>query len=349
MSLEATVRVTLGGFALEASITADPGELVAIVGPNGAGKTTLLRALAGLVPLRAGRIVLDGVVLADVSARLSVPPEQRSMSFMFQEGLLFPHMDARENVAFGLRARGVRKREALGRADAWLGQVGIAGRAAGRPAELSVGEAQRVALARALITEPRLLLLDEPFASVDVSARVDLRGVLRSQLSRYPGIRLLVTHDPLEAMTLADRVVILEAGRVAQEGTIAEVTARPRSPWVSMMVGLNVLHGTAVDGGVDVGGVTIAAVSEVRGAALAVVHPRAIALHRSRPEGSPRNVWRGQADSLDAEGDRIRIHVSGPVPVVAEVTPAAVAELGLTGGGEVWVSVKATEVQVYAA
>jgi len=346
--MEAHVRVSLGALDLDAAITAVPGELVAIVGPNGAGKTTLLRALAGLVPLQSGRIVLDGNVVDDVAAKMRIAPERRPISFVFQDGLLFPYMSARDNVAFGLRARGVSKRVALERADGWLVQVGLADRAESRPVRLSGGERQRVALARALITEPRLLLLDEPFASVDVSSRLDLRRVLRDQLSRYQGMRVLVTHDPLEAMALADRVIVLEDGTVKQSGTIADVTARPRSAWVATMLGLNLLHGVATEGGIEVGGASIAALSDVRGAAFAVIHPRAIALHGSQPEGSPRNVWRGRTNSLDLEGDRVRVSVEGPVPVVAEVTTAAVSELVLSVGSDVWVSVKATEVTLYA-
>ena len=341
--------VRRGAFDLDVELTVEAGEVVAVVGPNGAGKTTLLRALAGLTPLTRGRVCVDGTVVEDVVARINLPSEQRPIGFMFQDGLLFPHLSCRDNVAFGLRARGAGRRHAREQAEMWLAQVGLGDRAASRPSALSGGERQRVALARALITQPRVLLLDEPLAAVDVSARVDLRRVLRGQLSRYEGVRLLVTHDPLEAMALADRVVVLEQGTVSQQGTIADITARPRSRWVATMLGLNLFRGTAGADGLDVGGVTIAALSDVRGAAFAVVHPRAIALHRSRPEGSARNVWRGEAESLDLEGDRVRVRVVGRIPVVAEVTPGAVAELGLAAGGEVWVSVKATEVDVYAA
>jgi molybdate transport system ATP-binding protein len=163
-------------------------------------------------------------------------------------------------------------------------------------------------------------------------------------------VRLLVTHDPLEAMALADRLVVLEAGHLVQEGTIAEVTARPRSAWVAAMLGLNLFHGVADGDRIRVPeGMSLTVVGDVRGEAFAVVHPRAVTLHRERPAGSARNVWRGEVDSLDLEGDRVRVRVRGPLPVVAEVTPAAVADLGLAEGGEVWVSVKATEVSVYPA
>jgi molybdate transport system ATP-binding protein len=348
VSLTASVGVRLGELELEVDVSARSGEMVAIVGPNGSGKTTLLRALAGLVTPRSGRIEIDGEVVTDVGRRVSVPPERRGVALMVQDGLLFPHLTARDNVAFGLRARGVRRHPARERADQLLDRVGLAGRGSSRPAVLSGGERQRVALARALITEPRLLMLDEPLAAVDVAARVEMRRLLRDQLSSPAGTRLMVTHDPLEAMALADRVVVLERGRVTQAGTMAEVTARPRSPWVATMLGLNLFSGVATGAGIEVGEAMVAALTAVRGAAFAVVHPRAVALHRSRPEGSPRNVWPGRADSLDHEGDRVRVRVSGSVPIVAEVTRAAVAELGLTAGDPVWVSIKATEVDVYA-
>jgi molybdate transport system ATP-binding protein len=210
--------------------------MVAILGPNGAGKTSLLRAVAGLLPLDAGRVVLDDAVLADTATRVWVPPERRAVSMMFQEVLLFPHLSVRDNVAFGLRARGARKRVAAERAERWLDQVGLSGRGADRPGRLSGGERQRVALARALVTEPRLLLLDEPFAAADVSARADLGDVLRAQLAPYTGVSLLVTHDPGDALALADRVVVLESGQVTQEGTLADVRARSGSGWTATML-----------------------------------------------------------------------------------------------------------------
>jgi molybdate transport system ATP-binding protein len=349
VSLVADVHLRLGDFRLDVPMAVEPGEVVAVVGPNGAGKTSLLRALAGLLPLDAGRVELDGELLEE-GGRMRVPPERRPVGVVFQDHLLFPHLSALDNIAFGLRMRGTARGEARRRALSWLARVGLVDHASARPGALSGGQAQRVALARALATEPRLLLLDEPLAAVDASARVELRRVLRAELAAYPGTRLLVTHDPLEAMALADRLLVLEDGRVVQEGPIADVTARPRSEWVAAMVGLNLYRGRATDGVLALSDRhTLSVVTDVRGDAYAVVHPRAVTLHRSRPAASARNVWRGEVDSLDLEGDRVRVRITGPVPIVAEVTPAAVAELGLATGGEVWIAVKATEVSVYPA
>jgi molybdate transport system ATP-binding protein len=350
MSLEARLRLTLGQLRLAVELAVGDGELVVLLGPNGAGKTTLLRALAGLLPLEEGRVVLDGVVLDDVAGGAHVPTERRPIGFVFQDYLLFPHLSALENVAFGLRARGLGRAEARRRAADWLDRVGLAGQAGARPRALSGGQAQRVALARALVAGPRLLLLDEPLAALDATTRTALRHELRRHLASFDGARLLVTHDPLEAIALADRLVVLEAGRVTQAGTAEEVRSRPRSRYVAELVGVNLFQGRADGGAVRLeGGGTLVAAGDHHGQVFAAVHPRAVALHRHRPEGTPRNVWVGTADTLEAVGDRVRVRVAGPVPVVAEITPAAAAELRLAEGGPVWATIKATEVAVYPA
>ncbi|HEX7277077.1 MAG TPA: ABC transporter ATP-binding protein [Acidimicrobiales bacterium] len=348
--LVASIEARLGPLHLDVSLEVAPGSTVAVVGPNGAGKSTLLRALAGIQPLDGGRVVLDGVVLDDVGAGEHVPAEKRSVAIVFQDHLLFPHLSALDNVAFGLRSRGVAKADANRAATDWLERLGLADHAGAKPGQLSGGQAQRVALARALATEPRLLLLDEPLAALDASTRLETRRELRRQLESYDGVRVLVTHDPLEAGALAERLVVVEDGRVVQTGTLAEISARPRSRYVADLVGVNLLRGTGAGDHVDLaGGAVLVAPGAGHGDVLAVVHPRAVALHRRPPDGTPRNVWPGVARSVDREGDRVRVVVGGPVPIVAEVTPAAVDELRLAEGGAVWASVKATEVVVYPA
>ncbi|HEV2767581.1 MAG TPA: ABC transporter ATP-binding protein [Acidimicrobiales bacterium] len=349
--LSAAVGARVGELRLDVALDALPGEVVAVVGPNGAGKSSLLRALAGLVPLCAGRVVMGDTVLEDAATGHRLAPERRPVGVAFQDRLLFPHLSALDNVAFGLRCRGVRRAEARRRAAEWLDRLGVGHRAVSRPATLSGGEAQRVALARALAVEPALLLLDEPLSALDVEARAALRRELRP-LMAGAGVAVLVTHDPLEAMTLAGRLVVLEHGRVVQHGTPREVAERPRSPWVAELVGVNLLAGQGRDGGVELAeGGWLAAPGAGRGQVLAVVHPRAVAVHRRPPEGSPRNVWTGRAEAVELLGDRARVRVAldGRPPLVAEVTPAAVTDLALDDGGEVWVTVKATEVRVFPA
>jgi molybdate transport system ATP-binding protein len=350
MSLEASVQLTLGRLRLEADVEVATGELVVLLGPNGAGKTTLLCALAGLIALERGRVALDGMVLDDTTTGEHVPAEQRPVGFVFQDYLLFPHLSSLENVAFGLRARGVGRAEARRRAAAWLDRVGLAAHAGSRPRALSGGQAQRVALARAMVGDPRLLLLDEPLAALDAATRTEVRRDLRRHLASFEGTRLLVTHDPLEAIALADRLVVLEGGRVTQTGTPAQVSARPRSRYVAELVGINLYRGRADGAAIDLeGGGRLVTAGDHHGQVFAAVHPHAVALHRQRPEGTPRNILAGTADTLDVLGDRVRVRVTGSVPVVAEVTPAAAGELQLADGGPVWATVKATEVTVYPA
>jgi len=343
MSLHAVIEVNRSRFSLDIDLTVEAGETVAVLGPNGAGKTTLLRALAGLVPI-AGRVELDGDVLDDSAVGRHVPTEERRVGIVFQDHVLFPHMTVLENVAFGLKRD--RSRVARG----WLDRSGLGDKAGVMPGELSGGQAQRVALLRTLVTEPRLLLLDEPLAALDVSVRAEVRRELSRQLAGFTGIRILVTHDPLEAIALADRLVVLEQGKVVQTGLPSEVTARPRSRFVADLAGVNLLRGTGKDDHIELdGGEVLAAPESGEGDVFAVIHPRAVALYLARPEGTPRNVWRARAEDLDLRGERVRVRLSGPVPLVAEVTPSAVRDLRLDAGAEVWVAVKATEISVYPA
>jgi molybdate transport system ATP-binding protein len=194
-----------------------------------------------------------------------------------------------------------------------------------------------------------LLLLDEPLSALDVTIRAEVRRELSRQLASFGGVRLIVTHDPLEAIALADRLVVLENGQVVQSGTPEEVTARPRSRFVADLAGVNLLRGKGRGDHVELAGASIAAPDAGDGDVFAVIHPRAVALFLSRPEGTPRNVWRGEVEDIDLNGDRVRVRVKSPVPLVAEVTPAAVRDLRLHAGATVWVAFKATEVSVYPA
>ncbi len=350
MSLDATVDIRFERLAIAVDVQVANGEVVALVGPSGAGKTSVLRAIAGLLPLTTGRIAVDGTVFEDTATGEYVPPERRNLGVVFQDALLFPHMTVLDNVASGLRFTGTSWLIARARAREWLARIGIDELADAMPAALSGGQAQRVALTRALATRPRVLLLDEPLSALDVATRTDVRRELRRHLASFDGIRLLVTHDPIDALALADRLVVLERGHVVQSGSSLDVTAEPRSRYVADFVGVNWLRGRALDGVVTLGaGDTLTVPESAPGDVFVVIHPRAVALHRRRPEGSPRNVLPGTILSADDEGTRVRIRVAVPFPLVAEVTRAAAAELEVDRGGAVWVTVKATEITTYAA
>ncbi|MFE5483823.1 ABC transporter permease [Streptomyces sp. NPDC056527] len=327
------------------TLDAEPGTTIAVVGPNGAGKTTLLRALLGLTPRAHATLRLGGIDVTDM------PPHRRRVAWVPQDGALFPHMTALANTAYGRRAQGVSRAEARREAQRWLDRLGVGHLAHRRPTQLSGGQAQRVALARALAARPRLLVLDEPLAALDQTTRAHVRHTLRTHLAGFGGVCLIVTHDPVEAVSLADRVLVLDEGRALQDASPAEVTRHPHSPWVARMLGRNAWPGTATTDGLTLrdGGLLITADPLPPGTeALAVIPPEAVAVHREKPGGSPRNVWPGTVREITGSGSRLRVLVtSDQAPdLIAEITPQAAAELGLADGVSVWTSVKATEATV---
>lgn len=342
--LDARLVVDRGGFRLDVSLTVAPGEVVALLGPNGAGKTTALRALAGLVPLSDGHLRLDGDELN------RTPPESRPVGVVFQDYLLFPHLSALDNVAFGPRCQGTAKAEARAQAATWLDRMGLAEHAAAKPRKLSGGQAQRVALARALATNPRLLLLDEPLAALDARTRLEIRTQLRRHLADFEAVAVLVTHDPLDAMVLADRLIVVEHGRVVQEGTPADIARHPRTDYIAQLVGLNLYQGHAEGHTVRLdAGPAITTTEDLTGPVFVAFPPSAVTLFRERPTGtSARNLWRCHVAGLETHGDQIRADLTGQLPLAADLTTVAAAELGLHPGAEVWATVKATQTHAYA-
>nr|WP_107909634.1 ABC transporter ATP-binding protein [Streptomyces chartreusis] len=343
--LDARLVVERGTFRLDVPLSAAPGEVVALLGPNGAGKTTALRALAGLVPLSGGHLRLDGAELERTR------PESRPVGVVFQDYLLFPHLSALDNVAFGPRCHGATKAEARAGAAEWLERMGLSAHAGSKPRKLSGGQAQRVALARALATHPRLLLLDEPLAALDARTRLDVRAQLRHHLADFEAVAVLVTHDPLDAMVLADRLVVIEDGRVVQEGTPSDIARHPRTDYIAHLVGLNLYRGEAQGHTVRVdGGPAITTTEDLTGPVFVAFPPGAVTLHRDRPTGSSaRNLWRCEVVGLETHGDQIRADLTGELPLAADLTTIAAAELDLRPGATVWATVKATQTHAYPA
>jgi len=344
------VQAIVAERGVQAEIDVAEGETLALLGPNGSGKSTLLGVLAGLVRPDTGRVVLDGEVLTDVGTGRSgrmVAPHARRTALLGQDALLFPHLDALENVAFGPRSRGTPRSTARADGQRWLDEVGVGELAHRRPRQLSGGQAQRVAVARALAAEPRVLLLDEPMAALDVAVQPALRQVLRRVLADRTAI--VVTHDPLDALLLADRVVVMEAGRVVEEGPSRDVLARPRSAFAGRLAGLNLVRGTWHDGAVR--SAELVAHGLVEGdapadgePAIAAFRPQAVAVYREDVHGSPRNTFPVTVTEVEPRGDLIRVHARD---LAADVTVQAAADLELVEGSRVTFTVKATEVAVY--
>lgn len=353
-----TARIVLerAGFTLDVDMVIKAGTTTALLGPNGAGKSSVIAAIAGLD--LAGtigeqtHIGLGSHVLTDVSHSVFVPPEERRIGVVFQDHRLFEHLSVQDNVAFALRSSGASRSESRRRAAPWIALLSLKEFAQRRPSELSGGQAQRVAIARALASEPDLLLLDEPLAALDVTTRSEVRRVVREQTESFTGPRLLVTHDPSDAFLLADRLYIVENGRISQSGSPDEIRRSPATPYVAALSGTNLFAGSASAGSVvltEHDHVITIADTAMTGPVLVTVHPTAISLHVEQPSGSQRNTWLATVDLVEPLGDTVRVTLSGLIPVAVDVTPGAVTSLGLGPGSLVWAAVKATEVHASPA
>ena len=366
-----TLDAVVAARGLDVSLNLGAAETLAILGPNGAGKSTLLSVIAGLIRPDSGAAALDGRVLFHLGGGRTVwtPPHRRGTALLAQEALLFPHLTALDNVAFGPRSAGAGRAAARDAAARWLAEVEATDLAGRRPGELSGGQAQRVAVARALAADPGLLLLDEPMAALDVHAAPLLRRLLKRVLAGRRAI--IVTHDVLDAYMLADTVVVLEAGRIVEQGPTREVLTRPRSRFAAGLAGLNLVPGTVTAAGLlpdpagggpgapgapaDKGG-PAAPGTELAGrhedtpvpgqAGVAAFPPSAVSVFPDLPHGSPRNAFAVTVTDLEPHGDQIRVRAGD---LAADITPAASADLSLAPGVRAYFVVKAAAVSIYPA
>ena len=344
-----SVEARLAARDFEASLSVAEGETVAILGPNGAGKSTLLDVIAGLVRPDSGRAELDGRVLFDLAgARPSwTPPHSRGVSLLAQQPLLFPHMSVLTNVAFGPRSAGAGRDESHEIARHWLGEVDAVDLADRRPAELSGGQGQRIAVARALASRPRLLLLDEPLAALDVAVAPQLRRMLRRVLETRTAI--VVTHDVLDAFTLADRVVIMHDGAIIEQGPTREVLERPRNPFTADLAALNLITGSrSATGLLTPDGIVVTADSGsgiAQGTAVAAaVRPTAVSVLTGVTGVTPPNIFRLIVQDLEPRGDLVRVRAGR---LSADVAPRVVADLDLSPGSEVYLTFDPAGVLLY--
>lgn len=351
--LHARCRLDRGELSVHVDLEIEQGSVMALVGPNGSGKTSVVRAVAGLDPVADGVILVNNVEWSK-GPSLHVEAAKRSTSLVLADPLLFPHMSIQDNVAFGLRARGCARKRAVSLAVDWLANVGLGAYATSAPSELSTGQQQRASLARALAIDPEVLLLDEPLSAQDLDSRSSLRGQLKSLLQEFRGMTLLVTHDPVEALSLAQRIAVLEKGRITQQGSPQDVVRRPSTPFVAKLLGLNLFRGVCRDGIVSLeSGGTFVVADDVEGAVQVAFAPHTVTLTRPDPDhptaSSQRNRWNATVLELEPFQGKVRVSLSGSPSIVAEVTGKAVADLELRVGDRVEAAVKATEVEVYPA
>ncbi len=350
------VEATLGARGLDVEFSLPAGEVLAVVGANGAGKSTTAAVIAGLVNADRAVVRVGERTLTDTAHGVAVPTHDRRIGLLHQDPLLFPHLSVLGNVEFGARRRAGR-RGARAAALRWLETVGGAELAERRPGEISGGQAQRVALARALASDPDVLILDEPLAGLDVAGATAVRGVLRRLLSSGSRPTVLITHDLLDVLALADRVLVLEAGRVAETGPVGRVLGAPRSGFGARFAGLNLIRGVLAGPGLlrtpaghtwhGTGATDLVAGQE----AVAVFPPAAVAVYRQQPQGSPRNALSAPIADIEVSGAVVRVRTAdqddGTPGVAADVTPDAVADLRLSVGDTIWFAVKTQAVSLH--
>lgn len=342
---------------VEFDIALDDGEVLAVLGPNGAGKSTLLLMIAGLLRPDSGCVELGDTVLIDTDTGTFVPAHARGVAMLSQQALLFPHMSAAANVGYAPRCRGLSRTAARAAAQHWLDAVGAGDLAGRKPAQLSGGQAQRVALARALAAEPRLLLLDEPMAALDVAAAPAMRRLLREVLRDAGRTAIIVTHDLLDALAVADKVIVVDGGRVVESGTVRAVLTSPRSDFAARIAGVNLVPGVITTPGVlqTPWGADISGTADLESGteAVALFQPAAVAVHLAPPQASPRNVIAVTIAELDLHGTTVRVRgvdqPDGATGLAADITAAAAADLDLEIGQTVHFVVKTQEVQLHPA
>jgi molybdate transport system ATP-binding protein len=347
---DVSVRAVVENRGVDLEFAVSAGEVLAILGPNGAGKSTALHVIAGLVRPDSGSVRVGDRVLTDTATGTHVATHDRHVGLLLQDPLLFPHLSVAANVAFSPRSS---------RADAarWLEEVEAAELADRMPRQLSGGQAQRIALARALAAEPDVLLLDEPFAGLDVSVAAAMRKLLSRVLVRDGRSAVLITHDLVDVLTLADVVLVLEEGKVAEKGSTAAVLATPRSKFGARFAGVNLIGGTAVAADVlttpwGESWHGLSGPDTVIGRpAVALFSPAAVAVYRDEPHGSPRNTVEVTVAELDSRGPAIRVRAEaqpdGAPGLAADITTDSASGMRLTPGDRVFFSVKAQEVTLF--
>ncbi|MCV7150230.1 sulfate/molybdate ABC transporter ATP-binding protein [Mycolicibacterium pyrenivorans] len=351
------VQARLKDRGVDFDVALDSGEVLAVLGPNGAGKSTLLMMIAGLLRPDEGRIALGDTVLTDTGTGTFVPPHARGVAMLSQRPMLFPHMSVAANVGYAPRCRGESRAAARAAARRWLEAVDAAQLADRRPGQLSGGQAQRVAVARALAAEPRLLLLDEPMSALDVTAAPALRRLLREILRGDGRTAIIVTHDLLDALAIADKLVVVEGGHVVESGPVRRILTAPRSDFAARIAGINLVLGVASEPGVlrTAWGADVSGVGELDPgtAAVALFRPSAVAVHLNPPHASPRNVIPVTIAEMDIHGSTVRIRgveqPDGGTGLAADITAGATADLDLQPGRQVYFVVKTQEVGLHAA
>ncbi|HCK74456.1 MAG: ABC transporter ATP-binding protein [Acidimicrobiaceae bacterium] len=336
--LDARVILNRDSLTIDVELQLQHGEVIAVLGPNGAGKTSLLHALLGWLELESGWIMVNGEVIDSPDTDSYVPPQHRPFGMVFQDGLLFPHMSVEKNILFGAGKDFNLKPLAE--------SLQVSELLAKFPSELSAGERQRAAIARSLAARPKVLFLDEPFSALDIQGKRRGRSLLKEALAIEVSGCLMVTHDLVDAFTLADRVMIIEGGKLTQFDVPDRIRSRPGSEWIADLVGWNYYEGIGEGSVVTLphGTTIFTAQDDLDGPTSISINPASVSIFKSQPSGSPRNTWLSSIQNIEILGGRARVSLVGEIDICADITTVAANELRQSISSEVWVSVKATEV-----
>jgi molybdate transport system ATP-binding protein len=380
--LDAQFDILLGSFHLDMRFSSESGKTTVLLGESGSGKSTVLRLLAGLLKPDEGHFVLDDETYVVTAQHFEVPPQERPIGYVFQEYVLFPHLSVFDNVAFGLRMQRISRQVIRQRVGEALEQVHLVGYDDRRPSQLSGGQQQRVAIARALALKPQLLLLDESLAALDIQTRREVEQELRQILSKLQLTTVMVSHQYIDALLFGHQIIVLDHGKVIQQGSHLDLLLHPQSPYIAEMVGVNLLKGEVVSTDAslfhtislsksDRKGLEVIAISQddtqhttnltPHQEVSVVVDPRSITLHQSKPESSARNVFRGEIiqivpiSATFSETDKMMeglMRVSMLIdpalpPLSADITVTSSSQLELSEGKVIYASFKATETRAY--
>jgi molybdate transport system ATP-binding protein len=380
--LDAQFDILLGTFHLDMCFSSESGKTTVILDESGSGKSTVLRLIAGLLKPDKGHFVLDDETYVDTAQHFEVPPQERPIGYVFQEYVLFPHLSVFDNVAFGLRMQRISRQVIRQRVGEALEQVHLVGYDDRRPAQLSGGQQQRVAIARALALKPQLLLLDESLAALDIQTRREVEQELRQILSKLQLTTVMVSHQYIDALLFGHQIIVLDHGKVIQQGSHLDLLLHPQSPYIAEMVGVNLLKGEVVSTDAslfhtislsksDRKGLEVIAISQddtqhttnltPHQEVSVVVDPRSITLHQSKSESSAQNVFRGEIiqivpiSATFSETDKMMeglMRVSMLIdpalpPLSADITVTSSSQLELSEGKVMYASFKATETRAY--
>tara|TARA_B100000945_G_scaffold295163_1_gene272434 strand:+ start:987 stop:2057 length:1071 start_codon:yes stop_codon:yes gene_type:complete len=342
-ALELDGETALGSNQLSYNFHVEKGEHIVVIGQNGAGKSALLRILAGLLPLTKGTLRIDNQLVDAPESSTFLPPHKRSTVLQLQTGAVFPHLNVSKNIAYPLRQMKIESRIARNIIEESIERFELSEIRDRLPSTLSGGQLSRVALARSLAGSPSILLLDEPTSSIDIEASSWIGEFLKDLQTTL----VLVSHNPVEALLIGNEMIVIDSGKIIQKGTPVDISTQPVNSWVAKFLNLNLLSATAHEFEANIhGGGSLRLAGKWNGEVHISFSSSAVSLYTDPPDGSPRNVWEATVSALHADGEIVRVGITGPFEATAIITKESLHHLDLRLGSKCWAAIKANELNV---